>query len=232
MRFVGFSSHGSTLALLACVVLLLIPIYHQAHLSLSVVFESGEDVVDKKLALQQENSRLRSAIADVGKGWRRQEQENAKLRDALLLTRTGFLDPAVVLESAELTGAASTTGGVSRADLLNQYDACRGMDSNIIHEAEEPTSLTAAITTARLYGSVYQGFKVREFFFVGRDQPEFEDVTVVTQLSYDRLSRLDALALRWQGPISAAIYIKNIDRDLRAIMRMRQSSAFIAKHVE
>jgi hypothetical protein len=54
----------------------------------------------------------------------------------------------------------------------------------------------------------------------------------MTQLSVDRLDRLSVMATTYKGPISAAIYIRNKDKDLLTLQSLREENQHVRNHVD
>lgn len=46
-----------------------------------------------------------------------------------------------------------------------------------------------------------------------------DDVTIVTQLSPDRFDRVQLLAKRYDGPISAAVYVRRVTQELTSLVQ-------------
>lgn len=57
--------------------------------------------------------------------------------------------------------------------------------------------------------------------------PEEYDVTLVTQLSIDRLQMLELLSNHWQGPISLALYVS--DAEAQQFLKYAQDSEILMK---
>jgi len=58
------------------------------------------------------------------------------------------------------------------------------------------------------------------------------DVTLITQVSVDRLLRIKDMADSWAGPISAAVYVKNGTEELPIIDELFQSTDSVRKFVD
>jgi hypothetical protein len=58
------------------------------------------------------------------------------------------------------------------------------------------------------------------------------DITYVTQLSVDRLNRIPLIAERHGGPVSAAVYIKNVEEELPLIMQTVKQSQHVRRFVD
>ena len=67
-------------------------------------------------------------------------------------------------------------------------------------------------------------------FLSARELEAREGITLATQLTLDRLQELEAIAKRWQGPISAAVLLFN-DNSLLELVKAYHKSATIQKFV-
>merc|ERR1712216_35148 len=54
--------------------------------------------------------------------------------------------------------------------------------------------------------------------------PDESDITLVTQLSADRFQRLERIMSIWGGPMSVAIYIKDVHADVQLLEQWRARS--------
>jgi hypothetical protein len=59
-----------------------------------------------------------------------------------------------------------------------------------------------------------------------------DDVTITTMLTVDRLPRLSQAADLWGGPISAAVYLVNIESDLNQLFDIWMRSPSIQQWVD
>eukprot|EP00300_Choanocystis_sp_HF-7_P009122 c16271_g1_i4.p1 GENE.c16271_g1_i4~~c16271_g1_i4.p1 ORF type:complete len:660 (+),score=126.85 c16271_g1_i4:3-1982(+) len=87
-----------------------------------------------------------------------------------------------------------------------------------------------ALTDIQQRRLVYR--RVREFVHTRQVDSGKSDVTLVTQLSLDRLDRLHGMADTYKGPISAAVYITDVSRDVPQILDLCKSSTSVRKHVD
>mmetsp|Transcript_13887 Transcript_13887/g.44486 ORF Transcript_13887/g.44486 Transcript_13887/m.44486 type:complete len:715 (+) Transcript_13887:44-2188(+) len=60
--------------------------------------------------------------------------------------------------------------------------------------------------------------RVHHNFLQGSSETKPADVTLATQLSPDRVDRLQQLASRYQGPISAAVYVRDPEAEMRTLL--------------
>lgn len=67
------------------------------------------------------------------------------------------------------------------------------------------------------------------FYLDYKYQPEEYDVTLVTQLSIDRLQMLELLSNRWEGPISIALYLS--DAEAQQFLKYAQDSEILTKRI-
>ena len=67
---------------------------------------------------------------------------------------------------------------------------------------------------------------VHAFFLTGSEPVDSNDVTMYTTLTIDRIWRLKEMAENWNGPISAAIAIKNLTEIPTIIKAWSSSKAF------
>merc|ERR1711871_1900572 len=75
--------------------------------------------------------------------------------------------------------------------------------STVVHEADSPSATK---------------YRVRPFFLASQHTSLPTDITIATQLTVDRLDRLVQMTQVWTGPISAAIYITNVNKDVKTIL--------------
>lgn len=75
-------------------------------------------------------------------------------------------------------------------------------------------------------------FRMDTFFKKSTYARKESDVTLITQVSPDRLSRLVDMATSWAGPISAAVYVKDADEELPIIDELVDTSEPVRKFVD
>ena len=77
-------------------------------------------------------------------------------------------------------------------------------------------------------------FHVINNFLAATKNPEKSDITLVTQLSADRLQRIQQIARVWKGPISAAVYAtkKNNYLATSLILSLWKASELVRSHVD
>eukprot|EP00945_MAST-04E_sp_MAST-4E-sp1_P003321 g3321.t1 len=77
-------------------------------------------------------------------------------------------------------------------------------------------------------------FHVINNFLAATQNPDKSDITLVTQLSADRLQRIQQIARVWKGPISAAVYATKKDNfeATRLILSLWQKSELVRTHVD
>eukprot|EP01097_Dermamoeba_algensis_P004331 TRINITY_DN2856_c0_g1_i1.p1 TRINITY_DN2856_c0_g1~~TRINITY_DN2856_c0_g1_i1.p1 ORF type:complete len:683 (+),score=125.62 TRINITY_DN2856_c0_g1_i1:53-2101(+) len=62
--------------------------------------------------------------------------------------------------------------------------------------------------------------------------PNWYDVSIITQLTTDRLGILEKMVQSWSGPLSAAVYVLDEEKDIQRIQDLRESSPEIASRVD
>lgn len=75
-------------------------------------------------------------------------------------------------------------------------------------------------------------FRMDTFYKKSTYDRKDSDVTLITQVSPDRISRLVDMATSWSGPISAAVYVKDEDEELPIIDELVDSSEPVRKFVD
>eukprot|EP00164_Ancoracysta_twista_P002249 GFYU01002971.1.p1 GENE.GFYU01002971.1~~GFYU01002971.1.p1 ORF type:complete len:649 (+),score=146.51 GFYU01002971.1:144-2090(+) len=75
-------------------------------------------------------------------------------------------------------------------------------------------------------------YRVEQMYRKAEDDPDPYDISIISQLSVDRLVRLREMAKLWDGPLSATVYIKDPASDLQAIEDLRNSIAAVEKNVD
>ncbi len=76
-------------------------------------------------------------------------------------------------------------------------------------------------------------FHVINNFLTAETNPDESDITLVTQLSADRLQRIQQIARVWKGPISAAVYSgKNNFEATRLMLSIWKKSKLVRTHVD
>ena len=76
-------------------------------------------------------------------------------------------------------------------------------------------------------------FHVINHFLSAQAVPDESDITLVTQLSADRLQRIQQIARVWKGPISAAVYAgKNNFEATRLMLSIWKKSKLVRTHVD
>lgn len=75
-------------------------------------------------------------------------------------------------------------------------------------------------------------FRMDTFYKMSTYDRKESDVTLITQVSPDRLSRLADMAETWSGPISAAVYVKDVDEEMPIIDGLVESNEAVRKFVD
>jgi len=76
-------------------------------------------------------------------------------------------------------------------------------------------------------------FHMHNYFLTASATPKTGDVTLVTQLSPDRLHRIQQLARVWKGPISAAVYVgRDTYGGVQKILSLWGASEHVRTHVD
>ena len=74
---------------------------------------------------------------------------------------------------------------------------------------------------------------MHNYFLTAAHSPHANDITLVTQLSPDRLHRIQQLAKVWNGPISAAYYVgHDTYNGLQQLLSLWKTSELVRKHVD
>jgi Glycosyl-transferase for dystroglycan len=69
------------------------------------------------------------------------------------------------------------------------------------------------------------------FFFVSADSKELPDVTIATQFTADRWESLVALHHLWRGPISAVLFVRDLN-DILQIEELRQHTPLVEEWID
>ena len=76
-------------------------------------------------------------------------------------------------------------------------------------------------------------FHMHNYFLTASNSPKDDDITLVTQLSPDRLQRIQQLASVWQGPISAAVFVgHDTYGGVQQLLSLWGTSELVRKHVD
>lgn len=75
-------------------------------------------------------------------------------------------------------------------------------------------------------------FRMDPFYKKGSYDRKESDVTLITQVSPDRLSRLVDMSASWSGPISAAVYVKDAEEELPIIDELVATSESVREFVD
>eukprot|EP01116_Phalansterium_solitarium_P010970 TRINITY_DN26577_c0_g1_i1.p1 TRINITY_DN26577_c0_g1~~TRINITY_DN26577_c0_g1_i1.p1 ORF type:complete len:611 (+),score=122.38 TRINITY_DN26577_c0_g1_i1:46-1833(+) len=71
-----------------------------------------------------------------------------------------------------------------------------------------------------------------EFFLTAEIVPAADDVTMTTMCTYDRLPRLKQMAQAWGGPISAALYLEDLQTELPIVMKFWLANEAMRRHMD
>jgi hypothetical protein len=76
-------------------------------------------------------------------------------------------------------------------------------------------------------------FHMHNYFLTASNKPSKNDITLVTQLSPDRLHRIQQLAKVWNGPISASVYVgHDTYNGVLQILSLWKTSELVRLHVD
>jgi len=78
---------------------------------------------------------------------------------------------------------------------------------------------------------VHPNFTVQLFYYMARSEPAKVDITLVTQVSVDRISRIPQIAEIWQGPLSVAVYIRNKE-EFTVLKSTFEGNAILSKYCD
>jgi hypothetical protein len=117
-----------------------------------------------------------------------------------------------------------------------QMSGCEDLLSFKLLQQRERITATEHLSyksSALVMSSRHGPYPTREFHLAASESPAdpATDITIVTQLSIERLPRLEMLLERWGGFISAAVYIKDVEEDMVTLNEFRQSEA-VQKYVD